>query len=221
MKWDVIVVGGGPAGLITAREIAKRGFKVLVIEEDKEIGVPTKCAGLVSWRIGKIPRELIINEVKEAVFRCGDASFRVKGKKRMKVIDRKGYDKYRAQEAIEAGAKILLNTRFLARRGKKLRTNRGIHEGRLVVGADGPFSRVAKEFHISQPPNLYYAMQCRMKGEFREDEVELWFGKNISKGGFGYIVPEDEKNARVGVITTENPRHYFFNFVKIFGRKYP
>jgi len=31
---DVIVVGAGPAGLITSRELAKRGFKVLAIEQN-------------------------------------------------------------------------------------------------------------------------------------------------------------------------------------------
>ena len=45
-KYDVIIVGGGPAGCITGEHI-KHG-KVLIIEEHQEIGVPLQCAGLIS-----------------------------------------------------------------------------------------------------------------------------------------------------------------------------
>ena len=48
MYFDVVVAGGSVAGLLCAREIAVKGFSVLVIEEDYEIGTPEHCGGLVS-----------------------------------------------------------------------------------------------------------------------------------------------------------------------------
>ena len=48
MDYDVVVAGGSVAGLLCAREIAAQGHKVLVIEEDYEIGTPEHCGGLVS-----------------------------------------------------------------------------------------------------------------------------------------------------------------------------
>ena len=48
MYYDTIVAGGSIAGLLTAREVASKGFSVLVIEEDYEIGTPEHCGGLVS-----------------------------------------------------------------------------------------------------------------------------------------------------------------------------
>ena len=44
MYYDVIVAGGSIAGLLTAREISYKGFSVLVIEEDYEIGTPESLA---------------------------------------------------------------------------------------------------------------------------------------------------------------------------------
>lgn len=35
---DVIVIGGGPSGLVTGREIAKAGYKVLIIERNNYLG---------------------------------------------------------------------------------------------------------------------------------------------------------------------------------------
>ena len=49
-KYDAVIAGGGPIGNYVAKNIAHEGFKVLVLEEHREIGVPLKCAGLVSSR---------------------------------------------------------------------------------------------------------------------------------------------------------------------------
>ncbi len=54
---DAIVIGAGPAGLLAASEIAKKGYSVQVFEEHKQVGEPDHCAGLLSTsglkRLGK------------------------------------------------------------------------------------------------------------------------------------------------------------------------
>ena len=47
-EYDVVVAGGSISGLMSAREIAKKGYSVLVIEEGSEVGTPDHCGGLVS-----------------------------------------------------------------------------------------------------------------------------------------------------------------------------
>ena len=47
-EYDAVIAGGSISGLMTAREIAKKGHSVLVLEEGFEIGTPDHCGGLVS-----------------------------------------------------------------------------------------------------------------------------------------------------------------------------
>ncbi|NHI02980.1 Digeranylgeranylglycerophospholipid reductase [Candidatus Nitrosotalea sp. TS] len=55
MDYDVVVAGGSVAGLLCAREIALQGHKVLVIEEDYEIGhtrtLRGTCKSYQPWMI--------------------------------------------------------------------------------------------------------------------------------------------------------------------------
>jgi flavin-dependent dehydrogenase len=46
--YDVVVAGGSISGLLTAREIGRKGYSVLVLEEGFEVGTPDHCGGLVS-----------------------------------------------------------------------------------------------------------------------------------------------------------------------------
>ncbi len=47
-SYDVVIAGGGPAGLAMAEPLARRGFSVLVCERNREIGVPVRTSG-GSW----------------------------------------------------------------------------------------------------------------------------------------------------------------------------
>jgi len=44
----VVIAGGSISGLISSREIAKIGYRSLVLEEGFEGGTPDHCGGLVS-----------------------------------------------------------------------------------------------------------------------------------------------------------------------------
>ena len=59
---DVIVVGGGPAGLAAARSLAGDGRSVLVLEEHAVVGEPVHCTGLLgldAFDELDLPRETI------------------------------------------------------------------------------------------------------------------------------------------------------------------
>lgn len=211
---NVVIAGAGPSGCKVAEIIVRKGYDVLILEEHSQIGKPVQCAGLVSQRIGKIPKEIILNKIKKARFCLKNKHFEVKSKKSVYVIDREKYDKFRARKAKEAGTRFKLNTRFLDFKNGKVITTKGNFQTKLLVGADGPNSTVAKNSGIELPENLLKAVQVRVKSDFNSNTVELWFGSDIASGLFAWVVPENEYIARVGLMTNENPNKYFEKFLK-------
>ena len=41
-SYDVVIVGGGPSGSMSAIEISKAGYSVCVLEKDRDIGMPVR-----------------------------------------------------------------------------------------------------------------------------------------------------------------------------------
>jgi len=214
MNYDVVVVGAGPAGCRTAELIAKKGFKVLVLEEHTEIGKPIQCTGLVSQRIGKIPKKIIVNKIKTAKFCSGDESFEVKSKNSVYVIDRRKFDKQIAEEAKKVGVNFKTSTRFLDFKNGEVSTSNGIYRTKLLVGADGPSSSVAGVSGIELPKNILSAVQVNVKSNFDSGTVELWFGSDVAPGLFAWVVPESRNKARVGLAADKYPNKFFERFFR-------
>lgn len=42
-QYDVVVIGAGPAGSVVARDLARNGHKVLLLEKREKIGYPVRC----------------------------------------------------------------------------------------------------------------------------------------------------------------------------------
>src|SRR6266404_9078159 len=66
---DVAVVGGGPAGLLTARRCAEAGLDVTVLEEHEHIGEPVHCTGIISLEtatLTKISEDVVLNRLRRA-----------------------------------------------------------------------------------------------------------------------------------------------------------
>ncbi len=225
--YDVIIVGASVTGCRTAELICRKGYKVLVLEEHREVGKPKKCAGLVSWRLlnllPKLPKEIIINKVNRAKFFSPSGKFfELRSKKSVYVIDRVKLDKYLAKKAMESGAKIKTSTRFENFKHIdemiEVKTNKGEFKTKLLIGADGVNSKVAKQANIVQPNNLLMGIQATVNANFDPDSVELWFS-SIAPEFFSWVIPENENKARVGLATKTNCEYYFEKFLKKKNRK--
>jgi geranylgeranyl reductase family protein len=219
----VLIVGAGPAGSLSAIHIAENGYDVLLVEEHMAAGFPVQCAGLISSDCYRKLRQFVsskchVNDIKGAFFFAPDGDYiGLKGKSEAVVVERKILDAELLRKASER-AEIKLKTRFiLVDDGKAL--VRGLAgeefiEYDLLIGADGAYSAVAKQFGFKRPQILSAVqMECEFEA-VDENMVELYFGKKYSDCFFGYAVPVDGDTARIGVVSKENPMLYFKNLIE-------
>ncbi len=157
-RWDAVVVGAGPAGSTTAGQIARRGFRPLILEEHNQVGTPLHCSGLVSSRtidVGQIDRSIIVNEIKGAIVHTASGKSLVLGgdKTRAYVLDRIALDRHLTMRAVSSGAKLTMDTRLIdiQRDGNCLHLLCRNHLGdvreittNLIIGADSCRSAVTR-----------------------------------------------------------------------------
>ncbi|UCD07733.1 MAG: NAD(P)/FAD-dependent oxidoreductase [Candidatus Aenigmatarchaeota archaeon] len=180
---DVIIIGAGPVGLYLAKRLEKR-LRVLVIEEDKNIGKPVHCSGLVSknlFRFVKQDRAWIEHEVNGALIHAPNGKKLRLKKRNVYVINRAGFDKHLANQI---SSRIMKNTRakrISIKDTVKVETNKGVYESRILVGCDGSNSMVARHFN-AKPRETMNGIIAITRERNHDDFVELWFDKRVTDG---------------------------------------
>ncbi len=226
-RYDVAIVGAGIAGPIMARNVAKAGFDVLLLDKKPAIGSPKQCAegiNLDAFEKYEIPydRRFINREVYGVIiYSPGGYSAELRYKKASGVIlERKVFDKMLAFYAAKAGAEVWARTEALdvIKDDGKVRGLRVKREGKpievkanVIVAADGVESTIARKAGIDTyaPPHEFdsgYEYEMLVEG-FDPDMIHLWFGKEVAPRGYIWIFPKDEDRANVGIgINSDNPR---------------
>ena len=202
MNYDVVIAGGSVAGLLCAREIASNGFKVLVIEEDSEIGTPQHCGGMVSIagldQLGIIPHSKTFDHyIEEAeVFAPNGQSFVINSKKqKIAEIDRRELDKQIAQQAQKNGAEIKVKVSFKKIIENGIETSGGVIECKIFVDARGVSSIIQKD-----RSGILSSAQYEIIADWiKKGKVEVYFDQEKYPGFFAWIIPSTNGRGKVGV----------------------
>jgi len=212
----ITIVGSGPAGSHLAYLLAKAGKKVRILEEDREVGIPIQCTGIVTSSILdhiKIPEELILTRLTKAkIIVPSGKSLTFNLKKPDLILHRENFDKYLAKKAVEAGAELLLETRFIKNEEKKIFVKKRngeeySFETDFLIGADGPNSAVARANDLLKPKQRTFVSgaQSQSRMDFEKDTFEVWLGY----GSFAWVVPEGKETARIGLVAYKNVKEEF------------
>jgi digeranylgeranylglycerophospholipid reductase len=210
---DVLVVGGGPAGLSAAAAAAREGASVLVVERRDEIGEPVHTSGATApatvERFG-IPRSLwhpitrvrFVSSREQAAFDYDEPP--------LVIIDVRGTYRWLAERARDAGARVETGTRFVEAivedghvRGGRVATadgERAIRAG-VVVDASGYRAAVAKGTALHPGFTRFgvgYEYELEAP-ECRQDEALIVVGDRYAPAGYGWVFPWGERRVRVGV----------------------
>lgn len=201
-KYDIVIAGGSISGLLTAREVAKKGHSVLVLEEGFEIGTPDHCGGLVSKTA---LNDLEINP-SEKIYDCAinDASiFSPSGKmleinsKNQQIIsvDRRQLDKQAAYQAQKYGAKIIVNSSYKEKTKEGVSTSIGDIDCKILVDCRGVGALVNDNRN-----GILLSAQYEVYADWIVNgHVEVYFDQIKYPGFFAWIIPSGNGIGKVGV----------------------
>ncbi|MDA2933559.1 NAD(P)/FAD-dependent oxidoreductase [Acidobacteria bacterium AH-259-D05] len=226
---DVIVIGGGPAGLRLAYRLASDGCDTVLFDDRTEIGKHKICTGIVSTEAFdrfKLPRSSILNDIRKLKFfsPLGTELEYLHPSLLAHVVDRTAFDRGLAKVASQRGAKIRVG-----RRVDKVTVNadgvqveaaavgkpgeRECFGAKIVVIATGVNFRLNKSLGLGLPRDFLSAAQAHIKVK-NLDCTLCYVGPNIAPGAFAWVVPLGGEKARLGLMVQGKASHYFDNLLK-------
>jgi len=216
MKYDLIVVGAGPAGSITAKTVAQAGYDVLVLERDASCRSP--CAGYVSSTINIGLPEIsgFQSKITNMCTYFPDLSFHDQTINGF-VADRPVFDKALVTLAETAGAQVRWSSPLLDLTLDGVTFRGGEASATIIAGADGVFSKTAFLLGLDKQ-RVAVCAQYHLKGvEPMIGTSEVFFNADYAPGGYVWIYPTGEDSARVGLGITDagsrSPHQYLDAFI--------
>lgn len=213
-KFDIAIVGGGPAGLSAACTAANAGAKVILLEKDEAIAHSIRTSG-VTWidamkKLG-IPGKYY-NLVQNYRFVSPSNDVTISGSSpKSCVLDVRGTYQHLAFLAAEAGAKIMVRSNVInvikegdgRIAGVKASTPKGdmIVRSTLVIDASGFSSSVARKAGVTGEWKRYgigAEYECYCDGVDSTTWI-LMVGQQYSDAGYAWAFPLSENRVRIGV----------------------
>jgi digeranylgeranylglycerophospholipid reductase len=220
-KYDVLVIGGGPAGALAAKTAVEKGLSALIVEKRPAIGAPVRCAEGIGKEallefIEPDPR-WISAEMTGAGIVAPDGFFMklessMAGSKVGYVLDRKFFDRELVWKAAEAGADVAVKARAASPimekgyvKGAKINFAGKITDVRaeVVIAADGVESKFSKWCGIDTTVpvrEIMSSVQYVMTDIDIDPHATIFYlGNDVAPEGYLWIFPKGKRTANVGI----------------------
>jgi digeranylgeranylglycerophospholipid reductase len=185
-------------------------LKVLVLDKREEIGVPVQCGEYLADRkevnnifplakgldeLDYVTPEIIQRQISAiSIFSPKGREYRIPFSGY--TVNRDALDNHFASLAEKAGAEIQTGVVVKGLSGNEVLTDKGRFDAKVIVGADGPRSIIARSANLEPPTDTYPALTCQVDGDF-SSILEMHFG-SVAPGGYAWIIPKN-RCANVGL----------------------
>jgi len=226
---DVIVIGAGVSGCVTAEGLAARGFRTLLLEKKAAAGLDVCCTGIIGHECLEMLNvaPLVRQEARGARFVApsGRSTCIQRATPVAYILDRGELDRTLLSRAVQAGVEAQFGARVLSlepsARGVKVQFEQGgkkfSAESRYAVLATGYGSGLPRSLGFGKIDDHLAGAQAvvtlKDPGESAVDsahetalhrpsaEVRVLADQNLWPGGFAWLVPTGGGQGLAGLVT--------------------
>lgn len=205
MKYEVIILGGGPAGIAAAIKLSSAGISTLLVEKNKFPREKT-CAGILTQKtISLLKENLYVPEI-EQIISSNQVTIMFKRNKigqfniqiPFSFVERHAFDHKLLNICQKSGTNImegLTVIKIFPDENKIILSNNQVLTYKYLIAADGVFSQTRKQLGLSNSPAAFCIQdtfeRCICPEPFKHlQELQLNLG-DIALG-YSWIVPYHE-----------------------------
>lgn len=212
VKFDIAVIGAGPAGSMAARSAARAGKKVCLFERNSKPGSPVRCGEGIGFKSlsenVEVKERWIKNEIKRSVIVAPDGTkVCINEIDKSVILDREIMDYDLAMDAVKAGAELFVKSPVIEvvkkEKGYVCRTGEKEIEAKIVIIADGVESKIARQLgwdtHLPLDDIECCAFTRVTSPLIENDTCFFYVGSKVAPGGYAWIFPRGGGEANVGL----------------------